>query len=105
MKGMFAEWFAKEVSEVLKSDKTPEDIDFTLNLFTLKSLQGKWFIETCGEMTLDSGKNVILNGWEKSGITDGIKMEYYKLLSLDPFQGFDLPGSRRARFDDCIISQ
>ena len=36
-------------------------------------------------MTSELGKNVILKGWEKSGITDGIKMESSKLPSLDPF--------------------
>ena len=36
-------------------------------------------------MTSEPGKNVILKGWEKSGITHGIKMGSSKLPSLDPF--------------------
>ena len=36
-------------------------------------------------MTSLQGKNVILTGWEKAVINDGIKMETTGLPSLDPF--------------------
>ena len=41
MKRMFTEWFATQISEALKSGKTPEDIDITLNLYILKPLKVK----------------------------------------------------------------
>ena len=38
---MFTEWFATQISEVVKSGNAPEDNDITLNLSTLKPLQAK----------------------------------------------------------------
>ena len=40
-------------------------------------------------MASELSKNVFLKGWEKSGITDGIKMGGCKLPSLDPFDELD----------------
>ena len=40
-------------------------------------------------MTSEAGKSVVLNGWEKSGITDGIKLGKSKLPTLDPFHDID----------------
>ena len=37
-------------------------------------------------MTSEEGKNVILKGWEKAGISDGIRMGMDNLPLLDPFQ-------------------
>ena len=85
MKRMFTEWFATQISEALESGKFPEDIDIKLNLSTLNSLQAKCIIELYDKSTSELGKNVILKGWEKLRITDGIKMRSSKLLSLDPF--------------------
>ena len=51
------------------------------------------------EMTSESRKNVILKGWEKSGITDGIKMGSSKLRSLDPFDEFDPLGKDQDRYN------
>ena len=40
-------------------------------------------------MTSLRGKNVILKGWEKTGINDAIKMGTARLPSLDPFDEVD----------------
>ena len=74
VKRMFTEWLATQILEALESGKASEDIDITLNLSTLKPLEAIWIIELYDEMTSESGKNVILKRWEKSGTTDGIKM-------------------------------
>ena len=50
----------------------------------MKPLQAKWIIKLYDEM-VGSGKNVILKGWKKSEITDGIKIRSSKIPSLDPF--------------------
>ena len=50
-------------------------------------------------MTSDSGKSVILKGWEKSGIIDGIKMGSSKFPSLDPFNEFDPLGKDQDEYD------
>ena len=74
MKRVFTKWFATQILEALESSKAPIDVDITLNISTLKPLQAKWIVELYDEMTLESGKNMILKGCEKLGITDGIKM-------------------------------
>ena len=99
MERMFTEWFATQISEALDSGKAPEDIDITLNLSTLKLLQAKWIIQLYDEMTSESGKNVIIKGWEKSGIRDGIKLGSSKLPSLDPFDEVDPLGKNQDEYD------
>ena len=99
MKRMFTEWFATKISEALKKGKAAEDIDSTLNLSTLPPLQAKGIIELYDKMTLDLGKNVIVKEYEKSGITNRIKMGSSKLSSLDPFDEFDSLGKDQDKFD------
>ena len=68
-KRIFTEWFATQISEAFKKGKGSEDVYITLNLSTLKPLQAKWIIKPYNKMTSEPGKNVILKGWEKSGLT------------------------------------
>ena len=60
-----------------------------MNLSILKPLQADWIIKLYNKMTSLSGKNVILKGWEKAGIKDGIEMGTAGLPSLDPFGEVD----------------
>ena len=89
----------QNISEALKKGKAAEDIDSTLNLSTLPPLQAKWIIELYDKMTLELGKNVIVKEYEKSGITNGIKMGSSKLSSLDPFDEFDSLGKDQDKFE------
>ena len=50
-------------------------------------------------MTSELGKNVIVKGYEKSGVTDEIKMGSSKLSSLDPFDEFDPLGKDQDKYD------
>ena len=50
-------------------------------------------------MTSELGKNVIVKGYEESGVTDGIKMGSSKLSSLDPFDEFDPLGKDQDKYD------
>ena len=50
-------------------------------------------------MKSESGKNVILKEWEKSGITDWIKMGRSKLPSIDPFDKLDSLGKDQDEYD------
>ena len=88
-----------QVSGTLKSRKSPENIDNTLNLTTLNPLQVKWLIKLYDEVKSESGKNVILKEWEKSGITDWIKMRRSKLPSIDPFDKLDPLGKDQDEYD------
>ena len=89
MKRHFTEWYAKQISDGINAGKDPVDIEVPVQLSVLKPLHAKWIIKLFNEMTSEAGKSVILNGWEKSGITDGIKLGKSKLTTLDPFHDMD----------------
>ena len=89
LKKLFTEWFAKQITDGVNSGKDPGSIEVPLQLSILKPLQAKWIIKLYDEMTSSSGKEVILKGWERAGITDGIKMGSLKLPTLDPFHELD----------------
>lgn len=89
LKQQFTEWFAKQITDGVNSVKDPDSIDIPLQLSILKPLQAKWIIKLYDEMTSSSGKEVILKGWERAGITDGIKMGSVNLPTLDPFHDLD----------------
>ena len=89
LKKLFTEWFAKQITDGVNSGKDPGSIEVPLQLSILKPLQAKWIIKLYDEMTSSSGKEVILKGWERAGITDGIKMGSSKLPTLDPFHELD----------------
>ena len=86
---LFTEWFTKQITDGVNSGKDPGSIEVPLQLSILKPLQAKWIIKLYEEMTSSSGKEVILKGWERAGITDGIKMGSSKLSTLDPFHELD----------------
>ena len=74
LKRMFAEWFATQISEV------------------------KWIIGFYNEMASKQGKNLILKGWEKSGITNAIKMGSSKLSYLNPLDELDPLGQDQDKY-------
>ena len=61
-------------------------IDVRLQLTILKPLHASWIIQLYDEMTSEEDGRVILKGWEKAGISDGVKMGLSNLPPLDPFQ-------------------
>ena len=82
LKRKFTEWYASKIKNALDDGKDPENIDVPLQLTILKPLHASWIIQ----MTSEEGSRVILKGWEKSGISDGVKMGLSNLPPLDPFQ-------------------
>ena len=60
-----------------------------MNLSILKPLQAGWIIKLYDKMTSLRGKNVILKGWKKADINNGIEIETAGLPSLDPFDEVD----------------
>ena len=95
----------QKICEALESGgKIPEEINVNMNLSTLKPLQADWIIKLYNEMTSLSGKNVILKGWVKAGIKDGIEMGTAGLPSLDPFDEVD-PLVIRSRLVDGTVYQ
>ena len=61
-----------------------ESIDVNLRLTSQKALHGSWLIELDNVLTTADGRETVLNGWKKSGVTAVLKKE--KILPpKDPF--------------------
>ena len=70
MKGMFAEWYRKQVEEALSHGKKVEDIEIKFYLTVIKPLHAKWLMEFCNHITSEKGSEIIINGW-KSSVKNG----------------------------------
>ena len=73
MKGMFAEWYRKQVEEALSHGKKVEDIEIKFYLTVIKPLHATWLMEFYNHITSEKGSEIIINGWKKSGIYDAVK--------------------------------
>ena len=85
MKGIFAEWYSKQVEDALAHGKKIEDIEIKFYLTVIKPLHAKWLMELYNHITSEDGSKVIINGWKRSGIYDPAKGGSPLLQSIDPF--------------------
>ena len=85
MKGMFAEWYRKQVKETLSHGKKVEDIEIKFYLTVIKPLPAKWLMQFFNHITSEKGSKIIINGWKRSGIYDAVKNGSSVLPSIDPF--------------------
>ena len=70
----FSTWFSKQVQKHLDKGIALEDIDIRFQLTTMKPLHANWLIALYNELTSPRAKDVIIGGWEKSGIWDALKL-------------------------------
>ena len=63
MKGMFAEWYRKQVKEALSHGKKVEDIEMKFYLTVIRPLHAKWLMEFYNHITSEKGSKIIINGW------------------------------------------
>ena len=77
MKGMFVEWYRKQVEEALSHGKKVEDIEIKFYLTVIKPLHAKWLMQFYNHITSEKGSEIIINGWKKSGIYDAVKNGCY----------------------------
>lgn len=89
MKRKFTEWYSKEITEELEKGTPLEDIDIKLKLSILKPLHANWLVDAFDFFTSPEGKDIILKGWEKAGITNAVAKGINGLESLDPFDSID----------------
>ena len=73
MKGMFAEWYRKQVEEALSHGKKVEDIEIKFYLTVIKPLHATWLMEFYNHITSEKGSEIIINGWKRLGIYDAVK--------------------------------
>ena len=85
MKGMFAEWYRKQVKEALSHGKQVEDIEIKFYLTVIKPLHAKWLMQFFNHITSEKGSEIIINGWKRSGIYDAVKNGSSSLPSIVPF--------------------
>ena len=76
MRKKFATWYADEIKKQLDPGVPTESIDVNLKLTSLNALHANWLIELCSVLTTDDGRETVLNGWKKSGVTAVLKKEY-----------------------------
>ena len=50
-----------------------ESIDVNFKLTSLKALHAHWLIELYNVLTTAEGRETVLNGWKKSGVTAVLK--------------------------------
>ena len=73
MKGMFVEWYRKQVEEALSHGKKVEVIEIKFYLTVIKPLHAKWLMQFYNHITSEKGSEIIINGWKRSGIYDAVK--------------------------------
>ena len=74
MRKKFAAWYAEKIREELDKGLELESIEVKMPLTVMKPLHAKWLIEMYNVMTSEQGKDVIVSGWEASGICEAIKI-------------------------------
>ena len=65
MKNCFEDWYSGEVAEQLKL-KSPEDVEISMSLSTVKPLHGKWLVSVFQKLERDKG--LIKRGFSDAGI-------------------------------------
>ena len=81
----FSDWFTKQINLGLDKGLELNDIEVDYKLSVLKPLHAKWLISFYDYMSTVKGKDVIANGWKRSGIFDAIRLGSSQLPPLDPF--------------------
>ena len=84
MRKRFVTWYAEEIKKQMDTGVPAESIDVNLKLISLKALHANWLIELYNVLTTADGRETVLNGWKKSGVTAVLKKEEI-LPPKDPF--------------------
>ena len=85
----FVTWYAEEIKKQTDAEVPAESIDVNLKLTSLKALHASWLIELYNVLTTADGRETVLNGWKKSGVTAVLKKEEI-VPPKDPFSsGWD----------------
>ena len=69
----FNGWYSDQISEGLQPGTPLEDTDVKLRFSILKYLHVGWVVDFCNLIISAEGKEVILNGWEATGMYDTIR--------------------------------
>ena len=75
MRKKFVTWYAEEIKKQMDAGVPAEIIDVNLKLTSLKALHANWLIELYNVLTTADGREMVLNGWKKSGVIAVLKKE------------------------------
>ena len=84
MRKKFVTWYAEEIKKQLDAGAPAESVDVNLKLTSLKAFHVNWLIELYNVLTTANGRETVLNGWKKRGVTAVLKNEEI-LPPKDPF--------------------
>ena len=81
----FLTYYSTIVQQQLECGKDVEDIEVDFRLTTLKPLHAQWLVNMYNFFTIPNGKEIILKGWKKAGIS-GLLDGTTVLPPEDPFK-------------------
>ena len=81
----FVTYYSAEVRRQLGCGKDMEDIEVDLRLTVIKPLHAQWLVNMYNYFTTPNGKEIVLKGWRKSGVT-GVLNGTVTLPPEDPFE-------------------
>ena len=64
------DWYADQVSAQLLNGIKPENVSVDVRISTLKPVHAKWVVSFYDRMQGDKGKEIIVKGWDRAGITN-----------------------------------
>ena len=85
IKKEFITYYSGSVQQQLESGKPIEDIEVDFRLTVINSLHAQWLVNMYNFFTTPPGKEIILKGWEKAGIS-GLLNGTTVLPPEDPFK-------------------
>ena len=85
MRTEFINYYSEQVLHQLTAGTAEDDIDVDLKLTTIKPLHAQWLVNLFNYLTSDIGKEIVLKGWRKAGIS-GLLDGSTTLPEADPFK-------------------
>ena len=80
----YREYYREQVTQQLNLGTQPHYVIVDLKLSTIKPLHAQWLINVYNRFQTDKSRDIIVNGFRRSGITEAIN---YKTFSeQDPFK-------------------
>lgn len=70
MRNKFIKYYSDAVKLELNKGSQIEDIEVDLRLTSIKPLHAQWLVDMYNFFTSEKGKQIILKGWKKEGLSD-----------------------------------
>ena len=84
IRNLYGSYYREQVTRQLDAGTQPHDVQVDLKISTLKPLHAKWIVDVYNRFLTEKGKNIIKNGFRRSGITEA--MSFISFPEQDPFK-------------------